>query len=157
MAFGLQTALAIGGSSVFQNTGDASLIPYFSFAQQLGQSWHLMGALGYSFALDDERSDFFFLSGHIDYSIYNRFYPLLELNWYYYTSSGSVTPTSKEGMDLYNLGATGASGSNYVTLAAGVRFKITEASQLGIVFEIPIVGRDDLMDYRITADFILRY
>jgi hypothetical protein len=157
MALGLQAAIPIGSSGTFQDTGSGSLTPYISAAQQLGQNWHLMGTFGYSFSLDSDRSEFFFLSGHLDYSIFNRIYPLVEMTWWHYTSDGSVLPGSNEGADLYNLGRTGASGDNIVTLAAGVRFKITEAAQMGVVFEIPIVGRDELMDYRITADFILRY
>jgi outer membrane putative beta-barrel porin/alpha-amylase len=159
MALGLQAELPIGSGKVFQDTGSGSLTPYFSFAQQFAQNWHFMASGGYRFRLDSDRSESFFVSGHLDYSIFNRIYPLVEVNWYHVMKNGSDPHglgVGFEGQDLFNLG-TAAKGTDMVTVAAGVRFKITEAAQLGVVFEMPVTSRDDLMKYRITADFILRY
>jgi hypothetical protein len=156
MALGLQAELPIGSSGIAQDTGSASLTPYISAAQQLWQNWHVMGTFGYRFAIDDERSESFFLSAHIDYSIYNRIYPLLEVTWWHVVQNGKNLPGGFEGQDLFNFGNANAKG-DVVTLAAGVRFKITEAAQAGVVFELPLTGSKDIMDWRITADVILRY
>src|SRR5262249_13936303 len=74
-AAGLNFDLAIGGSSVFQNTGTLSLVPYVSIAQGFGKSswgrFNFMNTTGYSAATDNDRTDFFFSSFHLDYDVAN--------------------------------------------------------------------------------------
>ena len=111
-----------GEDKVFQGTGTLGLDPYICFAQniRLGGygSINLMNTTGYVFAVDDQRSDYFHASFHIDYDIANAhtFFPMIELNWFQYTTNGKVTPVNFEGTDLFNIGATGNSGNGYVTL-----------------------------------------
>ena len=158
LAAGVNFEIATGSSKVFQNTGKGQVTPYLSFAQQIGDAWHFMAAGGYRFSVDSKRSENFFLSGHLDYGIYNRIFPLVEVNWYHYTSNGRSLPANFEGQDIINFGSTNVSGNDIVTVAAGVRFKIiAEAVQAGVVLEAPISHRHDLMDYRVTADLIFRY
>ncbi len=158
LAAGVNFELPVGTSKVFQDTGKGAVTPYFSAAQQFGDNWHLMGTTGYRLSFDSERSDSLFSSLHVDYGIYNRIFPLVEVNWYHYTKNGKNLPASFEGEDIINFGSTHVSGNDMVTLAAGVRFKIIpETLQAGVVFEIPISNRRDIMDYRVTADVILRY
>jgi hypothetical protein len=158
LAAGLNIELATGSGKVFQNTGDGAVTPYISVAQQFGDNWHVMGTFGYRLSFDSKRSDSFFASFHLDYGIYRRIYPLVELNWYHFTANGKSLPANFEGEDLINFGSTHVSGNDVVTLAGGVRFKIVgEAVQAGIVFEAPVTKRHDIMDYRVTADLIFRY
>src|SRR5262249_50261327 len=72
-AFGLTFQIPAGDHSVFQDTGSLSLVPYFSFGQSF---WHTcygnfnaLGTAGYSFATDDKRSEYLFLSLHLDYDV----------------------------------------------------------------------------------------
>jgi hypothetical protein len=158
LAIGANFEIPVGTSKVFQDTGKGAVTPYFSAAQQIGDNWHLMGTVGYRASFDSKRSDSLFTSLHLDYGLYNRIFPLVEVNWYHYTKNGKSLPASFEGEDIINFGSTHVSGNDMVTLAAGVRFKIIpEALQAGVVFEFPISNRHDLMDYRVTADVIIRY
>jgi hypothetical protein len=162
-AAGLQFQLPVGSKDAFQDTGTLSIVPYVSYAQNflrdfsLG-SMNLMASTGYSFSVNNERSDYYWLSGHLDFDILNRhrFYPLMELNWFLVTAKGNSRPIGIEGRDLINFGGQ-ASGSGLLTGAFGGRVKISENAQAGAAFEFPFAGRKDLFRYRFTLDFILRY
>jgi hypothetical protein len=156
MALGLNFEIPVGSSQLAQDTGSGAVTPYFSLAQQFAQNWHFMGTFGYRFSFDDERTSSFFTSLHLDYGFYGRVYPLVEMNWYHYVTNGNARAADFEGQDLFNFGSNNAQG-DVLTLAAGVRFKFTENVLAGIVYEFPLLNRDDLLSYRITADMIFRY
>jgi hypothetical protein len=162
-ALGLTFQIPTGSKEAFQDTGDLSLVPYLSMAQNFGRSsygsFNAMGTLGYAFATDKLRSDYFFTSLHLDYDVANlhKVYPLIELNWTHFTSNGSARVQNFEGGDLINYGATEVSGNNTLNLAFGVRYKFTECVQFGTAVEFPVVGRKDIEDFRLTVDMIFRY
>lgn len=162
-ALGLNFQIPGGSSGVQQNTGSLSLEPYISVGQKLGfssfGSFHVMDTLGYSVAVDSERTDYVFNSLHLDYDVANlhKIYPLIELNYFHYTSNGKVRPLDFEGQDLFNLGSTAVSGHDILNLAVGARYKFSECVQAGLAAEFPVTGRHDLLQYRITADLIFRY
>jgi hypothetical protein len=165
-AFGLSFDIAAGSSDVFQDTGSLSLRPYISYGRnflrtmQYG-SFNFLNTTGYSFATDDERSDHFFTSFHLDFDVgnFHRIYPLVELNWVHYTSDGGVRPLGFEGRDLFNFGTTNIAGQDELTFAAGIRFKIIgESVQMGIAGEWSLIGGGNhLDDFRLTVDMIFRY
>ena len=161
-AAGLQFQLPVGSKGVFQDTGTLSLVPYVSYGQNFLRdfrygSFNVLASTGYAFSVNNQRSDYYYLSGHLDFDAGNlhRFYPLVELNWVLNTTNGTSTPIGSEGRDLINFG--GQSKSGLLTAAFGGRVKITESAQIGAAFEIPVAGRKDLFRYRFTLDFILRY
>jgi hypothetical protein len=154
--------LPVGSSTVFQDTGNLSIAPYLSAGQtflrtRLG-SLNALGAVGYSISTDRLRSDYLYLSGHLDWDLFewHRIYPVAELNWFQYTTNGQARPFSGEGRDLINFGSQ-SSGSNLLTWALGGRLKLTESAQIGAAYEMPLMGNRDLFQYRFTVDFILRY
>jgi hypothetical protein len=163
LAGGLQFQIPVGSGSVYQNTGSLSLVPYLTYGQNFGRNFRLGSfntilATGYAASVNNQRSDYYWLSAHLDFDWGNthRFYPLAELNWFYYTTNGKTSPFTGEGRDLFNFGSN-ASGTGLVTAAFGARYKITESAQVGGAFELPIGGARDLFKYRFTVDFILKY
>lgn len=162
-AGGLQFQIPIGSSDTFQDTGSLSLVPYVSYATSFLRdfSWgafNFVGSTGYSFSVNKQRSDYYYLSAHLDFDVANlhRYYPLMELNWILNTTNGTTTPIGVEGRDLINFGGQ-AKSTGLLTGAFGGRVKISENAQLGAAFEFPFAGRKDLFRYRFTVDFILRY
>jgi hypothetical protein len=162
-AAGLTFQIPTGPGKVYQDTGSLSLVPYVTAGQnclksQFG-SCNIMGTLGYSFRTDNDRSDFLFNSLHLDYDVANlhRIYPLVELNWFHYTRSGDARPLTFEGRDLANMGAAFVDGRNNFTIATGVRYKFSEHTQTGIVFEFPLNGTKDMLNFRLGVDLIFRY
>jgi hypothetical protein len=162
-AMGMTVQLPTGANKDFQNTGRASLVPYLTFAQnydlfELG-SLNLMTTTGYSFAVDNRRTDYYYTGLHLDLDIGNRhkIYPLVELNWFSYTSAGSARNLGFEGRDLINFGSTGVSGISSLTIATGARYKFTENLQTGLAVEFPLTATQDLISFRLTWDVILQY
>lgn len=162
-ALGLTFEIPVGSSSVFQNIGDLSLTPYLTMGQNFWRtsygSVNVLGTLGYSFSVNSTRSQHFFTSLHFDYDIANahKFYPLFELHWFQYTKDGTANAFGFEGRDLYNFGAFPVSGQTEMDAAFGMRYKFSECAQLGVGAEFPITGRHNMLDWRLTIDFILRY
>jgi hypothetical protein len=162
-AAGLLVDIPIGSSDVFQDTGDLSLQPFISFGQNFARStwgsFNFLGLIGYSVATDSERTDFLYTSLHLDYDVANlrKVYPFLELNYFHYTKAGNALAADFEGRDLINFGSTGVEGQDTISMAVGLRYKISEAIQFGGAYEFPVSGNRDLLDYRVTLDLIFRY
>lgn len=62
-----------------------------------------------------------------------------------------------EGHDLFNFGSTNVDGNDLVTMAFGGKYKPCAHSELGIAYEVPVSGRQDITTNRLTVDWILRY
>jgi len=155
--------IPVGPDKNFQNTGKLSIVPYVTSAKKLLPTdlgtLNGMASTGYSFGTTKARSDFFFLSAHLDFDIGNnhRFYPVAELNWFSVTKGGDARDLSFEGRDLANVGAPVA-GRNLVTWALGGRYKVpTGRWEFGAAFEMPLIGQRDLLQSRFTFDLIWRY
>ncbi len=162
-ALGVTFEIPTGSKEVFQDTGTLSLVPYVVMGQNFFRSsygsFNVLGEIGYNFGVDSSRSDYFFTSLHLDYDVANlhKIYPLLELNWQYYTKNGKEQDQDFEGGDLINFGATDVTGHNNVTLAVGVRYKFNESFQAGGALEFPVSGESSgVEDFRLTLDFIVR-
>jgi hypothetical protein len=162
-AAGLTFQIPTGPGKVAQDTGNLMLTPYLSVAHGFGRTsygtFNAMTSFGYSFGVDNKRSDYFFNSWHVDFDVanWNHIFPLLELNWFHYTANGRARDQNFEGTDLVNFGATDIKGRDVLSLAAGFRYKFNEHAQFGIATEWPLTTARDLTDFRLTVDFILRY
>lgn len=165
MAAGLTFQIPSGSRKVQQDTGNLSLSPYLSFAQNLNflpagwGSFNFMSTTGYNFGTDSQRTNYFYSTFHLDYDLggLRKIYPMIELTWVNYTRAGKARDLTFEGRDLINFGSTGVNGHNDLTMAAGVRYKFNEAIQTGIAAQFPIGGRRDLADFRLTVDMIFRF
>lgn len=160
---GVTFQIPLGSSSVYQNTGSLSIVPYVSGGQKLmSTTWGTfqgMGTAGYAISTNSERSDYFFASAHVDFDINNnhRFYPLTELNWFAYTKDGKSSNLGVEGRDLANFGAA-SKGANLVTWAIGGRWRSKNTFwEVGAAYEFPLMGPRDLFRNRVTIDFIWRF
>jgi hypothetical protein len=159
---GLQFQIATGNSSVYQDTGSLSFVPYVNVGQKFWKtSWGtmaVMDTLGYAIPSSSQRSAYSYNSFHLDYDIANwgRIYPFIELNWFHYTRNGTARNLGFEGFDLANIGSAVA-GRDFLSLAVGSRFKFNEKWQCGISAEFPLLGTRDLFGFRLGLDLIWRY
>jgi hypothetical protein len=166
MAGGLLFQIPAGSPKVFQDTGTLSLAPYLSAAKNfcLPAGWgslNLMGNTGYSFSVDKQRSEYYYLNAHVDYNIANtnRFFPFLELNWFHYTRGGQANDPGFgfEGLDLANFGSHTVGGRDFLAISPGLRFKLNEHIQAGAAVSWPLLKQKEINDYRLTFDIIFRY
>ncbi len=160
---GLIFQIPIGSSSVYQNTGDLSLVPYVSLGKNFWPngwgSFNLINVAGVSIATDNQRSDFFYNSFHLDFNVHNcnRYFPFVELNWFQYLSNGEARPEFNfEGQDIANLGGR-ANGTGFLSIATGTRYRFGERFDFGIGVEFPLLSDPSLNDFRLTTDLIWRY
>jgi hypothetical protein len=163
-AAGLTFEIPLGSSRVSQDTGNLGLDPYVTLGKSFRVgggfgSFNLLGEAGYNFSTDNKRSEFFHSSLHLDYNVANtnRFFPLVELNWFHYANPGKARVLGFEGADLVNFGSDIEGDRDYVTLAGGLRYKFSEHLQLGGAVEFPLTQQKLITDYRLTFDLILRY
>jgi hypothetical protein len=164
-AFGINVEFPLGGSRNLQDNGTLSIDPYFSFGQTFGRlpggfgSLNFLNTTGYSASVDNSRAEFFYSTFHLDYNVANanKFFPLIEMNYIHYTTAGNRGDFGTEGADLLNLGSSTRRGSDYLSFAAGVRYRFSECIQAGTALEVPVSREHGLSDYRLTFDVIFRY
>ncbi len=167
-AIGANFEMGVGNRDVGQNTGNLSISPYFSFATPFGDAFmpagyglfNFMNTTGYSLGIDSKRTDFFYTSLHVDYDFLGgkKFYPLIELNYTRYVFNGSERTLGFEGSNLFNFGSDGVAGHGDLTLAAGARYKFSEAFQVGAAGEFGLLTNPrNLEGFRLTIDVIFRY
>ena len=163
LAAGLTFQIPTGTARIYQNTGNLTLAPYMSFAQNfLRTGWgslNFMNTTGYALATDNQRTDYLYTQFHLDWDVWNwnKIFPLVEVNWTHYTRNGGATYLPYEGNDLFNFGTRGIAGSGELSLALGFRYKFCEGIQLGSAFQFPLLGNRGLDAFRWTIDMIFRY
>lgn len=159
ISIGSTYELASGSNSNLQGNGDGQFNIFATGGTQIGQYSHFVSAAGFRLPVDRaEQNQQFYWSWHVDRRLRQiPLYGLLELNWYHWMTSGTSGIDGIGGLDLYNLGSAGVSGQNIVTAAVGVRYKFTPLNEVGVAWEAPISNQRDIMDNRITADFIIRW
>src|SRR5262249_34744165 len=80
-AMGLTFDIPTGNSKAFQDTGNLTLTPYVSIGKNFFEnswgSFNVLDTIGYSFATDSQRTNYFFNSLHLDFDVLNRhrFFP----------------------------------------------------------------------------------
>ncbi|REK26465.1 MAG: hypothetical protein DWQ42_09075 [Planctomycetota bacterium] len=155
---GLTYEMPVGSTRALQGNGDGDIHAFLSAGKLLGCNVHWITSLGYRMALDDdEGTDMAYWSNHWDYQLTDCWYPFAEVNWYNWTSSGTGALIGIEGGDIYNLGSQGVTGNDIVTGALGIKYKPSDCREIGIVYEEPLTDRRDILESRLTIDYILRY
>ncbi|MBN9122628.1 MAG: hypothetical protein J0I06_26360 [Planctomycetes bacterium] len=157
-AIGFLYEIPSGEAKVQQNQGAGSFAPFLTFGKQFRENWHYLQTTGYYFPLQaSQGSSFIWNSFHIDRQI-GWFYPLAELNWFWYTSGGNRLPAAfGEGDGLLNLGTRGQAGAHLVTGALGAKAVLNKNYTVGFAYEIPLTNRHDIINNRLTVELIGRY
>jgi hypothetical protein len=152
---GLRYEAPSGSQDVLQGKGDGLLNPFLSVAKGF-DDFHAQLYAGPRIAISGRDSSFFDLGFHMDYRFFERFYPLVELNWIRVIDAGSRIPISQEGYDLVDLGASKSGGSSVSTIAMGFRYRIIDDLDFGVTGEFPWTTDEDIFGWRVTTDFIWR-
>jgi hypothetical protein len=132
---------------------------FTSGATRFLDDYHLMSGFGWRLPVDQAaESTSIYWSNHVDRKIGNsNFYLLGECNWFHWVADGGTTAANFEGIDLINLGSTNVDGNDIVTGALGVKYKPSGNTEIGVAWEVPLTDRQDIMEDRLTVDWILRY
>jgi hypothetical protein len=148
-----------GSTKTLQGNGDGEFHMFTSAATRFLDDYHLMSGLGWRLPVNHAaESSSIYWSNHVDRRIGNsRFYLLSECNWYHWSANGAATAANFEGIDLINLGSTSVAGNDLVTGAVGMKFKPGGNTEIGVAWEAPMSNRQDIMNDRLTVDWIIRY
>lgn len=158
LSTGITFEVPTGEASALQGNGDGELHTFVSGATRLGECAHWMSGVGARIPMNStDESQSIYWSNHWDYRVSKRFYLLTELNWYHWTKAGQDGCTCYEGLDLFNFGTPGVAGNDIVTSAMGAKYITCRGSEIGVAFEFPLTERRDILDNRITADWIVRF
>lgn len=117
----------------------------------------LQASVGVNLALDqDENTSILHYSLHADYELLPNLFPLIELNGFIPINDGSRLQGKFDGVDLVNFGSDDRGTT--LTIAGGVRYRITDRIQFGTGFETPITDDEDtVMDWRIYTDLVFTF
>ena len=161
---------AQGSREVFQGNGDGNAAPSVTFLKGYDK-WQFMGTLGMIIPFNAKQESMeIYQSYHVSYALTPRFFPLLELNHFCVARQADreelvASIAEFEGGDVINLGSQhGIDHRNFVTVAAGFRYRIFEKAgvfknlDFGFAYELPLTNPNDgLMDNRYTADLVLHF
>jgi hypothetical protein len=146
-----------GSSRVFQGNGDGNWSFFLTGGKEFG-NFHFITTAGWRIPVDGaQESESIYHSHHLDYALTEKLYALVEYNGILYTESGSRLAVNVEGGDLINLGASNVAGNYFASMAFGSTYKFNKHLECAAAYEIPITGREDLMDNRITSTISLIY
>jgi hypothetical protein len=158
LSAGLTFELPVGSTHTLQGNGDGLLHLFLTGGVEMA-GFHWLSAAGFALPVDaSAESQWCYWSNHFDRRLgCSDLYFLAEFNWYHWLRSGNAFPLPIEGGDLFNLGSVDVAGNNIVTGAFGLKYKPTEGTEVGIAWELPLTERGDVLDNRLTVDWILRY
>lgn len=158
LSAGLTYELASGSTRSLQGNGDGVFNLFLSHARKINECANYMSTLGVRLPNDTAaETSMMYWSHHVDRRVTDRLYLLAEANWYNWIDSGAGGINGVEGGDLFNLGSTGVTGNDIVTAAVGLKFKPSGNQEIGFAWELPVTKREDVLDNRLTFDWILRY
>ncbi len=158
LSAGISYELPVGTRRALQGNGDGEFHLFLTGGTEILDYGHWISASGFRLPTDrNAESSIWYWSNHLDYEIADGLYLLTELNWYHWMGAGAGGIAGVEGGDLFNFGSTGVAGNDIVTNAVGVKIKRSKNRELGIAFEYPLTDRRDVMENRLTVDWIFRY
>lgn len=146
--------VGVKGSGIkLQGQGDG-LIDLFVSGARTFDRVGVQASIGTQIAMDaDNDMSFLHYSLHVDYDVMERVFPLIEFNGYTPIEDGNRTGLGVNGMDLVNLGSRNP--NTVITFAPGVRVRLMDNVDFGFAFEMPLTDDEDLMDWRVTNDFVI--
>lgn len=150
LSTGFQYEWSNGSSDVFQGNGDGTWNPFLSAGKQFNCDTHLITTIGAHLPSDGADSSSLFYSLHVDHAVTDNLYGLVELNGLHYIDDGTRLAVPFEGGDLLNLGSTNAEGNYLLTMAFGGTYKFNPNWETAAAYEIPLAGKGDIFDERLT-------
>ncbi len=159
LSLGTTFEMPVGTPRALQGNGDGEFHLFATGGTEIFEDWHYVTGSGFRLPVDSSaESQVWYWSNHLDYQVAKSgFYLLGETNWYHWMKSGDSFPAPVEGVDLFNLGSRGVAGNDIVTAALGVKYKASGNSEIGVAFEVPVTDRKDILQNRLTVDWIVRY
>ena len=162
LSAGFSYEMPVGTPRTRQGNGDGEYHLYLTGGMEVLEYGHVLSATGLRLPSDpNAESSMWYWSNHFDYEVFDGWYFLTELNWFQWIDSGNgsspLAIAGVEGGDLFNFGSPGVTGNDIVTNAVGIKYKRNRHREFGVAFEYPLTDRRDVLENRLTVDWIFRY
>jgi len=146
------------GNIDLQGGGDGFFDLFVSFESAL---WHRLGvqtSSGFYMAVDpDHDATSFHASLHVDYEVVRGLFGVVESNVMTTLDEGGRTDSSVlgsfEGYDVVSFGSTSA--GTVATLGLGARYRLGRYTLFGLVYELPVTARQDIVGFRLGCDLVV--
>jgi hypothetical protein len=153
---GLRWEAPAGSTEVFQGHGPAHLAPYLTAGKELG-CFHVLLTSGYEFPAGpgNDVTRYFYNNLHLDRQMFGWFYPVVEFNWTYHSTSVDLNRLTRRGFfDLNNFEASG----NILTLGAGANaVLVRERLELGAIYTTVLASQRDFAANGLLVRMVLRF
>ena len=118
-----------------------------------------MSSFGWRLPVDDNvQTQSFHWSNHLDYRVCDSVYLLTEFAWWHWTDDATTgAALGVAGQDLFNLFAIDVAGNDLLTQNLGLKWKPNRNMELGLAYEFPLTGFQDVIDDRIQTDLVIRF
>jgi hypothetical protein len=157
LSTGATYEMPVGSPDAFQGNGDGEFHMFLTAGTRI-EKWHWIGGTGIRLPANSDESSMMYWSNHLDRQLGDSsLYALFEFNWYHWIGSGNAGLPGVEGLDVINLGSTGVAGNNISTGAFGFKYSPSSTMEVGVAWEVPFTERRDIIDNRLTVDWIVRY
>jgi hypothetical protein len=146
------------GQLELQGGGDGFWDTFLAFGSTVGDRVGVQASAGINAAFDmDHDTSSFHASVHGDVEVVRGLFGVFEANMLTTIDEGDRTDSSVlgsfEGYDLFNFGST--SSGTVLTFGLGARYRLNDHLAFGVAYELPVTGREDIIDFRLTADFVV--
>lgn len=151
LSTGLRWRLSNGSSRVLQGNVD-ELNPFVTAYKGWGK-WGFMADVAGRIPMDfNDGNCILSWNAHVDYELFENFYPLLEVHGLHYLSNGDRLPVDVGGLDYANFGSDDVAGHSAFWATAGIHWNITEhlAWSAGWGFPLQSRSNNDILDQRAT-------
>jgi len=155
LSTGLSWRLSNGHARTLHGGVD-ELNPYVTAAKGFGKC-HVIGTVGGRLAMDHNMGNhILYESLHIDYELFENFYPLIEFNGLQYLRNADRLPLGVGGLDYANIGSNDVRGNSTFWGEVGFRWKVVDHLELGATYGFPMMDPDnDIFDHRVTVSVIV--
>jgi hypothetical protein len=157
---GITYEIPLGSNRAQQGLADGEFHFFLTGGQRFWDGMgHYLGAFGVRTAVDSSAQvSSWHWSNHVDVKLLDTVYLFTEVVWQHYTDSANVgLPLGVGGMDVFDLPATNVEGLDLVTQAVGLKYKPSGNTELGVMYEFPVTGFQDIIKDRLQLEWILRY
>lgn len=156
---GFTYEVPIGSQRALQDVGDGELHLFLTGGQRLADGdAHVLSSFGYRQPIDqDVQNTAIHWSNHFDVRVTEQAYLFTEVAWWHWTDDAGAGLPGIAGQDLFNLTSMNVDGRDLVTQSVGVKLKPDNNTEIGIAYEFPLSGFEDIIEDRFMVDLIFRY
>lgn len=158
LSAGLRWKFSNGHAGVLQGNVD-ELSPFITAYKGWGK-WNFIADVVGRIAMDEHDGNHILSWDlHVDYELFDDFFPLLEIHGLHYLSNGSRLPLDIGGLDYGNFGSSDVAGTAAFWGGLGFRWNIVDHVSWGAVYEFPLQNpqNNDIFNQRVTTNLILTF